>query len=228
MRLKILIALSLALLVLLALNAAAILDGGSGLSADQLIDVSTGVYIPDIGIPENPLAARKLWSLESGINFTSPGKLPESGSTPQASRSLGQTGEGLQYQTESTMNTNPANGTAAMATNAISPAVDMAGNWSFRLRDSKTAVLALTLYQSESALFGTGSMNDGGDSQRVLVSGSVVEDGMNLDVISSGTVRLYRLALSGSLNSVSGEYRSYSTGGAPWMGIADGNRISAT
>jgi hypothetical protein len=102
----------------------------------------------------------------------------------------------------------------------------MAGNWSFRLRDSKTAVLALTLYQSDSALFGTGSINDGGDSLRVLASGSLAGDELDLDVITSGTVRLYRLALSGSDSSLSGEYRAYSTDGVPWMGIAEGTKIT--
>jgi hypothetical protein len=102
----------------------------------------------------------------------------------------------------------------------------MAGNWSFRLRDSKTAVLALTLYQSENALFGTGSINDGGDSLKVLASGSLVAEELNLDVITSGTVRLYRLALSGSDSSLSGEYRAYSTDGAAWRGIAEGTKIT--
>ena len=94
-RIEILIALSLAILTLFAVNACAIMDGGSGLSADQLIDASKGIYIPNTGIPENPEVARKLWSEESGINFTMPDKLSENGTNPQASRSSVQTASHL-------------------------------------------------------------------------------------------------------------------------------------
>jgi hypothetical protein len=226
MRLKILMVLWLAALTFFSHNTAAILDGGEGLSAEQLIDASRGDYVPYTGIPENPQASRDLWSKESGINFTSPGKQPDSGSTPQASRSNIQTGDGLAYQTESNVKPASENAASPAASPVISPAAEMAGNWSFRLRDSKTAVLALTLYQSESALFGTGSINDGGDSLRVLASGSLVGDRLNLDVITSGTVRLYRLALSESDSSLSGKYRAYSTDGVPWMGIAEGTKIT--
>ena len=86
-RFKILIALSLAILALFAVHAWAIMDGGSGLSADQLIDASNGIYILDTGIPENPEVARKLWSEESGINFTMPGKLSENGTNSNVSSS---------------------------------------------------------------------------------------------------------------------------------------------
>ena len=220
MRLKILIALSLAIPALFAINAAAILDGGLGLSADQLIDASNGIYIQNTGIPENPQAARKLWSEEKGIDFTMPGKLSENGTNPQASRSLALTGEGLEHQTASTAS--PA------ASPAISPttsqAASVAGNWSFRLRDSKNRILALTIFQSENAVFGTGTMNDGGDTVKVSASGSVAGDKFGLDVISSGTISLFRLTLNATGNSASGEYRAFSTDSNPWIGIVEGIR----
>ena len=107
-RFEILIALSLAILALFAVNACAIMDGGSGLSADQLIDASNGIYIPNTGIPENPQEARKLWSEESGINFTMPGNLSGNGTNPQASRSSVKTGDALEYQTASTVSSSQA------------------------------------------------------------------------------------------------------------------------
>ncbi|MDD1751042.1 MAG: hypothetical protein LUO89_14355 [Methanothrix sp.] len=220
MRIQILIALSLAILALLAANATAILDGGSGLSVDQLIDASNGIYIPNTGIPENPQAARKLWSEESGIDFTMPGKLSENSTNPQASRSLAQTGEGLEYQTASTAS--PAAPLALSPT--TSQAASVAGNWSFRLRDSKNRILALTLFQSENAVFGMGTMNDGGDTLKVSASGSVAADKLGLDVISSGTISLYQLTLNATGNSASGEYRAFSTNQNPWIGIVEGIR----
>jgi hypothetical protein len=237
MKFKILIALLFAILALFAMNACAILDGGSGLSADLLIDASNGVYIPYTGIPENPQEARKLWSEESGINFTMPGNLSENNANPQASRSSVQTGDGLQYQTASTVNSSqdkaassPEPAISPATSPAISPiisrAASIAGNWSFRLRDSKNRVLALKLFQSENAVFGTGTINDGGDTLKVSASGSVAADKLSLDVISSGTISLYRLALILKGDSASGEYRAFSINRDPWIGIVEGMRAT--
>jgi hypothetical protein len=85
-------------------------------------------------------------------------------------------------------------------------------------------VLALTLFQSEDAIFGEGSMNDGTDTLQVLASGSVAGERMSLDVTSSRTNSLYRLDLTTTGGSASGEYRAFSTTGAPWNGIAKGIR----
>jgi hypothetical protein len=225
-RFEILIALSLAILALLAVNACAIMDGGSGLSADQLIDASNGIYIPNTGIPKNPQEARKLWSEESGINFTMPGKLSGNGTNPQASRSSVKTGEDLEYQTASnTVSSNQAKAASSpepAISQTGSPAVSVAGNWTFQLRDSKNRFLALTLFQSENAIFGTGNINDGGDTMKVSASGSVAADKLSLDVISSGTINLYRLKLNLSGDSASGEYRAFSTNSDPWIGIVEG------
>jgi hypothetical protein len=226
MRLVILIALSLAILALFAVNACAIMDGGSGLSADQLIDASNGIYIPNTGIPENPQVARKLWSEESGINFTMPGNLSGNGTNPQASRSSVKTGDALEYQTASnTVSSSQAKAVSSpepAISQTISPAVSVAGEWTFQLRDSKNRFLALTLFQSENAVFGTGNINDGGDTMKVSASGSVAADGLSLDVISSGTVNLYRLKLNLSGDSASGEYRAFSINRDPWIGTVEG------
>jgi hypothetical protein len=233
-RLVVLIALSLAILALFAVHAYAIIDGGSGLSADQLIDFSNGIYIHNNGIPENPAAARKLWSEESGINFSMPSNLPENGTNPQSSRSSVKTGEALEYQTASTVSSGQAKAPSEepdvsarlpAISQTTSPTVSKAGNWSFRLRDSKNRFLALTLFQSENAVFGTGNINDGGDTMKASASGSVSADKLSLDVISSGTVNLYRLRLNLSDNSASGEYRAFSTKGDPWTGIVEGMLI---
>ena len=225
-------ALSLAILALFAVHACAIIDGGSGLSADQLIDFSNGIYIPDNGMPENPQASRKLWSEENGINFTMPGNLPENGTNPQASRSSVKTGEALEYQTASTSSSSQAKAASSpeSAVSATSPGISpttspasiVAGNWTFQLRDSKNRFISLTLFQFEDAVFGTGNMNDGGDTMKVSASGSVAADKLSLDVISSGTISLYRLKLNLSGSSASGEYRAFSTNHDPWIGIVEG------
>ena len=82
--------------------------------------------------------------------------------------------------------------------------------------------MALTLYQSENTVLGTGNMNDGGDTQKVLASGVISADKLRLDVISSGIVNLYRLSLNLSGSSASGEYKAFSTKGETWIGTAEG------
>jgi hypothetical protein len=222
-----LIALVLVISALFAFYADAIIDGGLGLSADELIDASNGIYVFNNGIPENPQASRKLWSEESGINFTMPGKLSGSGTNPQEARSSASTGETLSLQTASTISeSTPASSGQAKA--ALSPqptvstAASVAGNWSFRLRDSKNRFMALSLFQSESTVLGMGNINDGGDTLKVLASGSISADKLRLDVISSGIVNLYRFTLNLSGSSASGEYKAFSTKGETWIGTAEG------
>jgi len=225
------VALALAISALFAFNACAIIDGGSGLSADELIDASNGNYVFNNGIPENPQASRKLWSEESGINFTIPGKLSGSGANPQEARSSTSTGEALSYQTASTVSESTVSAGAASSGQAkvalspeatVSSAASVAGNWSFRLRDSKNRFMALSLFQSESTVLGMGNINDGGDTLKVLVSGSISADKLRLDVITSGIVTLFRLSLNLSSSSASGEYKAFSTKGETWIGTAEG------
>jgi hypothetical protein len=226
-----LIALVLVISALFAFNACAIIDGGSGLSADELIDASNGNYVFNNGIPENPQASRKLWSEERGINFTMPDKLSGSGVNPQEARSTASTGEALSYQTASTVSESTVSAGASSSGQAkialspeptVSPAASVAGNWSFRLRDSKNRFMALSLFQSESTVLGMGNINDGGDTLKVLASGSISADKLRLDVISSGIVNLYRLTLNLSGSSASGEYKAFSTKGETWIGTAEG------
>ena len=221
MRFKNLFVMTLLLVTLCASNAYSIGDS-VGKSADQLIDESNGIHSHDIYHPENPQEARTLWSLEHGTNFTMPDKVLENSTTtsPEAPLASADSSKGLQNQISGATNasqTTLSQGVAALnATNA-------AGNWSFRLRDSKkNRVLALTLFQSYNAVFGTGRINDGGDTLEVSASGSVEGDKLYLDATSSGTITLYRLALTENGNTASGEYRAFSTGGETWIGLAEG------
>lgn len=215
-----LITLLVALLALFSVNAYSIYDS-AGKSVDQLIDESRGIYHG--GSHETPQESRKTWSKEAGINFTMPGKLSGNGTSPKESRSTVKAGEGIQYKTANdTDGTQPPDGQESTSLSS-----GMAGSWSFELRDSKTRQLALNLFQSENAVFGGGTINDGGDTLEVSASGSAEGDKVNLDVTSSGTISLYRLALTMNGNSASGDYRAFSTDGQPWTGITNGFRTQA-
>jgi hypothetical protein len=239
---KNLFVMALLLVTLCASNAYSIGDS-VGKSADQLIDESNGIYSHDIYHPENPQEARTLWSLEHGTNFTMPdtvlGNKTDSRTDtstgagtsdrtsiniiPEAPSVIADSSEGLQNQIAGAAN---ASQTTLSQGVAETNATNAAGNWSFRLRDSKkNRVLALTLFQSYNAVFGTGRINDGGDTLEVLASGSVEGDKLYLEATTSGTIILYRLALTESGNTASGEYRAFSTGQETWNGLADGVRI---
>ena len=145
------------------------------------------------------------------------------GTSPEASLASAGSSESLQNQIAGATN---ASQTTLSQGVAVLNATSAAGNWSFRLRDSKrNRVLALALFQSYNAVFGTGRINDGGDTLEVIASGSVEGDKLYLDATSSGTIILYRLALTESGNTASGEYRAFSTGNETWKGLADGVRI---
>ncbi len=217
---KNLIVLYLVLVALCVINAHSIGDS-IGKSVDQLIDESNGIYSHDSNYPENPKEARMLWSKERGINFTMPSKLSGKGTSSESSKKSTQTNEGIQYQTAST--TNAAQNPSSQEV-AASQATSMAGNWSYRLRDSKNRVLALTLFQSENAVSGTGTINDGGDTQEVSASGSIQGDELDLNATSTGPISLYQLVLTMNGDSASGKYRAFPTVGEPWIGLAEGMR----
>ena len=224
MRFKNLFVMTLLLVTLCASNAYSIGDS-VGKSADQLIDESNGIHSHDIYHPENPQEARTLWSLQHGTNFTMPETVLKNstGTSPEASLASAGSSESLQNQIAGATN---ASQTTLSQGVAVLNATSAAGNWSFRLRDSKrNRVLALALFQSYNAVFGTGRINDGGDTLEVMASGSVEGDRLYLDATSSGTIILYRLALTESGNTASGEYRAFSTGNETWKGLADGVRI---
>jgi hypothetical protein len=220
--------------IFFAIDSQAIIDGGAGLNADQLIDASRGTYVFDNGMPENPQVSRKLWSEETGTNFTMPGKLTGNGSNPQEARSSAKNGEALSFQAASAINSgqekaassheqivSPASASAS-GPESGSSGPGLAGNWSFRLKDNKNRFAAVRLYQTDSTLLGSGNMNDGGDTLKVLASGQISADKLYLDVISTGTVNLYQLSLNLSGSSASGEYRAFSTSGEAWTGTAEG------
>jgi hypothetical protein len=217
-RIKNLFVLSLVSVVLCTTNANSI-GNSIGKSVDELIDESNGIYRNSH--QQTPQESRMIWSKERGINFTMPSKLSENGKSPEASKVSTQTGEGIQYQTAST--TIAAQTTSSQADAGLQ-ATSVAGNWSFRLRDSKNRDLALKLLQSGNAISGTGIINDGEDTQKVTASGSIQGDNLNLNASSSGNINLYQMVLSTNGNSASGKYRAFPTSGEPWIGLAEGMR----
>ena len=73
----------------------------------------------------------------------------------------------------------------------------LGGSWSFTLNDSVQRDLALTLFQTDSNLFGAGKIREGNNTLDVTVSGSVpTDETVQLDVTTANPISLYKLNLN--------------------------------
>ena len=214
------ILITLAAIALLIINAQSIGDS-IGKSVDQLIDESNGIYSRNSDFPGTPQESRDLWSKKSGINFTMPSKLSGKDTSPEASRLSAEVAANMEQKKASSAQ-NPIQQSASASALSSASVSNASGEWSFELRDSKTRQLGLALFQSEDAIFGSGTMNDGTSTLVVSASGSVEGNTLNLDVVSQETINLYRLALIMNGESMSGDYRAFAAAGDAWTGIANG------
>ena len=208
-----LIGATLAVLVLLAADCAAILDGGLGLSADQLIDQSRGDYNPPLGMPANPQESRELWSQRSGIDFSQIGNPLENNSSIIS----------LESPARGPPST-PIEGKPAPSSTMMSTSESLEGNLSLQLSDSKNRFMALRLYVTGDAIFGTGTINDGIKTQRISASGYLSGKNVSLDAVTSGEVNLYRFNLEKDGNSLFGQYRAFPAEGEPWSGMVQAEK----
>lgn len=204
---------ALAVLVLLAADCSAVLDGGLGLSADQLIDQSRGDYYPNFGMPSSPQESRGLWSEKSGIDLSQLGKALENNSSILSPDSPARVSAAV------TTEGNPAPSNAQKSTAEV-----LEGNWSLQLSDSKNRFMALRLYAAVDAIFGTGTINDGIKTQRASASGYLAGENVSLDAVTSDEVSLYRFNLVKDGNSMFGQYRAFPAEGEPWSGTVQAKR----
>ena len=95
------------------------------------------------------------------------------------------------------------------------------GKWHLDLQDTKDRVVDLEMYQSSDAVFGRGTIVVESVSQNVTAIGTVSGNKLALDILTSD-LSLFRLALTMSGKSISGDYHSYSASYVPGHGIAMG------
>lgn len=222
---------SLILLACLAASGSAVQDAGTvtvspGESlADKLIEGSSNpeTYANKAGFAATPKIARELQKNKTSMNWTMPSTLTGGGKSAKESRDLADatgsevTGSDAAQDTTTVV---PIDQTELPA----APAAVVTGSWSFQLNDDSQKDIALSLFQNGDALFGTGNMREGNDTLQVAASGSLQGDDMNLDITTLGSISLYRLTLSFSGDSASGDYTAFSASGDAWTGSADGMR----
>lgn len=201
MRLEILVALSFSLLALFAIDAYAIESGSTGLSADQLIDVSNGDY-SGWGEQGSPKEARARWNQQSDDVYEKPAVSSDTSKSQTTSQ------------------------TTSPQTIAVPSAASVAGNWSFSLRDSQNRIMALTLSQSDDTLFGSGTISDINGTESVSAYGSLDGDKMNFNATTADTFAIYALYLTKNGNTAYGKYTLFPSDGEPSNGTAEGILMS--
>jgi hypothetical protein len=152
---------------------------------------------------------------------TSEQKSSTSASTEEtASASAPGTADNVSTATASTADTElPPAQTAAAAAN-------VGGSWSFLLNDTQEKDLALSLFQKDGDVFGAGKMRDAEDIMDVAVSGTVTGSTLQINLVTLGTISLYKLDLDLSGEAASGRFQAISTSGETWTGNADGQKTA--
>ena len=219
MRTKVLIMSSLLLLAFFAIKSYSIdWNNPEGRSVDDLISSGNG-DLPSL--TDQAQASRAAQIGQPGTNILSVpfGSNSSSGaSTPQQAKSQ----ELNQTIATQPVATNVVPSTAAPSTQARPTSV--AGTWSLEIAAGTPIYANITLVQSEDAVYGKGTIMDENDTQTAVASGSIKGDMLNLDLVSLENLRLYRLSMTVSGNSVTGSNIAFSPSESPSTGPAKGLR----
>jgi hypothetical protein len=139
-------------------------------------------------------------------------------STPQQARIQ------EQNQTIATQSVATDGESSTVAPSTQARPTSVAGTWSLEIAAGTPIYANITLVQSEDAVFGKGKIMDENDTQTAVASGSIKGDMLNLDLVSLEDLRLYRLSMTVSGNSVTGSDTAFSSSESPSTGPAKGLR----
>lgn len=104
---------------------------------------------------------------------------------------------------------------------------NLTGAWSIDLKDTKLRHLELNMLHNRDVLMGYGNITTDDGSQRVTAAGYALGSGWDLFVSVIDGSLMYRLELSPSGQSITGNYNSYSAMGSIWSGTATGSLSSS-
>lgn len=228
MKIKILILSSLILLAFFAVGVYAInWDNPTSEPVDQMFSgTEIGYNNTPPGEYISPSAARSAQLGQKGKDILSVplgGKLGTTGNNPQDTRTQDQPQTGpVQNEAINTTVPEPAQVVAPTEPTLIS------GGWSLELTDSSLHTAAFTLFQSGDAVFGTGNVNlDANTTLMATACGTLMDNKLDLDIVTLEKMNLYRLALMVSGESATGDYTAYSPSASPSTGSAKGTRTVA-
>ncbi len=204
---------------------------GQGESLAETLLQSSGRSNPaDERFAQTPQESRELQKNKSSLDWIMPSTLGTGTISPKSSRATVENNEVSQDE-ETSQEIPLAANTSSTVQTELPPEPSVAsigGSWSFELNDdSSKRDVALAIFQSGNYVYGAGNMREGNSTLQVAASGSVQGQTMNLDIISLGTINLYKLALDLSGDSALGAYQAFSASGDAWKGSAEGLKLTA-
>ncbi|MDD2834529.1 MAG: hypothetical protein PHY05_00100 [Methanothrix sp.] len=231
MRFKIIILSSLLFIAFLAVTALCVDWSDPSYNADEMI--SSGevtVYKNPSGFAATPQAQRELDKNKSSLDWTMPSTLTGGGNSAKESRTSAEAASEETAASTATEETATSADTSYATETELPPAqpqvTAVGGSWYFTLNDSIERELAMVLFQKENDVFGAGKIKEGDNTLDVTVSGSVADSALDLNVVSLGTISLYKLKLDLSEDWATGEYQAFSSGSDSWTGSAEGEKTA--
>jgi hypothetical protein len=231
MRFKILILSSLLFIAFLAVTALCVDWSNPSYNADEMISAEgVTVYKNPTGFAATPKAQRELDKNKSSLDWAMPSTLTGGGNSAKNSRTQAEASSEETVAGTTTEETAPAANTSAATDTELPPAelevTSVGGSWYFTMNDSAERDLALVLFQNENDVFGVGKIKEGNNTLDVTVSGAVADAVLDLNVVSLGTISLYKLKLDLSGDFATGEYQAFSSGSDSWTGSAQGEKTA--
>lgn len=207
-------------------------------TADQLLDGGeTAIITPPPGQAATPQLSREAQKNKSSQNWVMPSTLTGGGNSAKASRDQAEAtiADATEDTTSASQDTTSSEEATSPVTTELPPslpasqpaALSLAGSWSFTLNDSVQRDLALTLFQKENVLFGSGKIREGNNTLDVTVSGSVQKnETVELDITTVSTITLYKLNLNVNGDMATGDYQASSASGDTWKGTVEGQKTA--
>ncbi|HOV82168.1 MAG TPA: hypothetical protein PLQ01_05765 [Methanothrix sp.] len=195
--------------------------------ADEMISSGeTTTITPPAGQAATPKLSREAQENKSIMDWTMPSTLTGGGNSAKSSRAAAEASVSSE-STESATDTSTATA-ASTADTELPPATvaTVGGSWSFLLNDTDEKEMALSLFQKDGDVFGAGKMRAGNSTVDVAASGTVSGSRLELNLVSLGTIRLYKLDLDLSGEAAAGQLLAISTSGESWTGEAEGQKTA--
>jgi hypothetical protein len=231
MRFKIILLSSLLFIAFMAVTALCINWDNPSYETDEMI--SSGeveIITPPAGQAATPKLSRELQKNKSSLDWTMPSTLTGGGDSAKGSRTQAEASSEEAPASTATQETTTSADTSSATDTELPPAqpqvTSVGGSWYFTLNDSQERDLALILFQKENDVFGAGKIKEGNNTLDVTVSGSVADTTLDLNVVSLGTISLYKLKLDLSEDWASGEYQAFSSSSDSWTGSAEGEKTA--
>jgi hypothetical protein len=231
MRFKLIILSSLLFIAFLAVTALCINWNDPSNDADQMISSGEEEILTNpAGQAATPKLSRELQKNKSSLDWTMPSTLTGGGNSAKESRISAESASEETTASTATEVTATSADTSTATDTELPPAqpqvIEVGGSWYFTLNDSQVRDMAVVLFQKENDVFGAGKIKEGNNTLDVTVSGSVSNSALDLNVVSLGTISLYKLKLDLSEDWASGEYQAFSSASDTWTGSAEGEKTA--